>query len=299
MTAGKTARVKSTHKEINMENNEFEALSRKAEQGDAEAQFNLAKRYVNGEGVAEDLGQAFKWYSKAADQGHAEAQFKVGNYYKNGWGVSKDAAKALYWFTKAVEQGHAEAQYSLGFMYYNGEGAQQDAARALYWWTKAAEQGHAGAQFNVGVAYYQGEGTPSDAAKALEWISKAAEQGMEQAKNIINQGDIQKLVKIEAEMKDALAEQYKIARRQALLALDNTPGRTYIANEDYDAAIKEYRNRGDDTGLFEALLLRGFLNKIQGKPSEAIADFEEALKMRPDSVPAQKQLALLKGGQSG
>jgi len=44
-----------------------------AEQGDAEAQYNLGVRYANGEGVPEDYKEAVKWFRKAAEQGFAAA----------------------------------------------------------------------------------------------------------------------------------------------------------------------------------------------------------------------------------
>jgi len=45
-----------------------------AEQGVAEAQFNLGIMYSHGEGVAQDKKQATAWYRKAAAQGDPNAQ---------------------------------------------------------------------------------------------------------------------------------------------------------------------------------------------------------------------------------
>ena len=42
-----------------------------AEQGDAEAQYNLGVMYDNGQGVAQDYAEAVKWYRRAAEQGDA------------------------------------------------------------------------------------------------------------------------------------------------------------------------------------------------------------------------------------
>ena len=44
-----------------------------ADQGDANAQFNLGVMYDQGQGVPQDYQQAVKWYRLAADQGHASA----------------------------------------------------------------------------------------------------------------------------------------------------------------------------------------------------------------------------------
>ena len=45
-----------------------------AEQGDAQAQYNLGVLYDNGQGVPKNDAEAMKWYRMAADQGEAEAR---------------------------------------------------------------------------------------------------------------------------------------------------------------------------------------------------------------------------------
>ncbi|GBU26915.1 hypothetical protein R84B8_00431 [Treponema sp. R8-4-B8] len=57
---------------------------------------------------------------KAAEQGDAEAQYDLGKIYQHGGyaGVPKDDAKALEWYCKAAEQGYAYAQYESGIIYY-------------------------------------------------------------------------------------------------------------------------------------------------------------------------------------
>jgi TPR repeat protein len=48
-------------------------LRRKADQGDAEAQFDLGLSYVLGWGVPQDYAIAGQWHEKAAAQGYARA----------------------------------------------------------------------------------------------------------------------------------------------------------------------------------------------------------------------------------
>ena len=153
------------------------SLQALAEQGDADAQFQLGKRYSNGEGVRKDMSKAGQWYRKAAEQGHTGAQFKLGVSYYGGEGVPKDVREAAQWYRKAAEQGDAGAQVNLGFMYANGEGVPKDVREAVQWFRNAAEQGYASAQYNLGVAYYSGEGVPKNAREAAQWYRKAAEQG--------------------------------------------------------------------------------------------------------------------------
>jgi TPR repeat protein len=77
---------------------------------DAEAQYELAKKYESGEGVPQDLAEAAKWRRKAAAQGHADAQVSLGMIYDIGLGVPKDYAEAAKWFSKAAAQGNADAK---------------------------------------------------------------------------------------------------------------------------------------------------------------------------------------------
>ena len=79
-----------------------------AEQGDAQAQHNLASMYNKGEGVSADDTEAVKWYLLAAEQGVSSAQYNLGNAYRNGEGVNQDYSEAKKWYLLAAEQGHAK-----------------------------------------------------------------------------------------------------------------------------------------------------------------------------------------------
>ena len=139
-----------------------------AEQGLAEAQFNLGLMYANGDGVPEDDAAAVTWYRKAAEQGDAEAQYNLGVKYAKGEGVPEDDAEAVKWYRKAAEQGQAEAQHNLGVMYDAGDGVPEDDAEVVKWYRKAAEQGYARAQFNLGLMYDTGDvGLDLDLLEAL------------------------------------------------------------------------------------------------------------------------------------
>ena len=88
---------------------DFQETLQAAEQGVAEAQFNLGWMYANGQGVRQDYAQAVQWYRRAAEQGHAQAQVLLGVMYENGQGVRQDYAQAAQWYRRAKEQGAAEA----------------------------------------------------------------------------------------------------------------------------------------------------------------------------------------------
>ena len=77
-------------------------------------------------------------YTKAAEQGDAEAQYNLGVCYEKGEGVPQNYEEAAKWYMKAAEQGHANAQNNLGLCYYVGNGVRQNHEEAVKWYRKAA-----------------------------------------------------------------------------------------------------------------------------------------------------------------
>ncbi len=75
-----------------------------AEQGDADAQFNLGVMYDNGRGVTQDYAEVVKWYRRAAQQDLGEAQTNLGVMYQNGRGVTQDYVQAHMWYNLAVSR---------------------------------------------------------------------------------------------------------------------------------------------------------------------------------------------------
>lgn len=163
--------------------NKINTLLKKANRGDATAQFQLAKIYDIGEGIPKNEKEAVKWYRKAAEQGQADAQNNLAICYETGKGVLKDEKEAVKWYRKAAEQGDPTSQTNLGLVYHYGKGALKDEKEAVKWYRKAAEQNFANAQFNLGWMYEKGKGTLKQPQEALKWYHKAAEQGHADAQN--------------------------------------------------------------------------------------------------------------------
>lgn len=164
-----------------------------AEQGNAEAQFNLGSLYYQGLGVAQNYKEAVQWIYKAAEQGHVSAQTTLGSLYAEGVHgvIEKDYPPALMWFLFAAAQGDMEAlelRNSLANRMTPTEIAQaQRLARefkprnvytkALEEFKAQGERGDAVAQFKAGLIYYKGQGIPRDYSEALNWFKKAALHG--------------------------------------------------------------------------------------------------------------------------
>jgi len=52
-----------------------------------------------------DYVEAMRWLRKAADQGNADAQYDIGWIYEHGRGVAQDDAEAVRWYRKAARPG--------------------------------------------------------------------------------------------------------------------------------------------------------------------------------------------------
>jgi TPR repeat protein len=80
-----------------------ERLLDRAQHGDAEAQFDLAKGYEGGRfGLTQDFVQAGHWYREAANQGDPFAEASLGIFYGAGKGVKQDYILAYAWLDRSV-----------------------------------------------------------------------------------------------------------------------------------------------------------------------------------------------------
>lgn len=126
---------------------ELAETMKRAEHGEAAAQYELGLAYSKGAGVGQDYRKAEAFFAKAAESGHGEAQYELACLYYAGMGVEQDRPKAQSLFIAAADHGSAEAQYFLARMYAKGKGTVKNNYRkAAYWYRRAAQQGHADAE---------------------------------------------------------------------------------------------------------------------------------------------------------
>lgn len=157
------------------------------EMGDAQAQYDLAELYENGNGVRRSIKKAFSWYENAALQKHILAQYRMGEFYEyyDIKPVGINLNEAAQWYKLAAMQGYAKAQYRLGTFYAAGDGVEENAIEAAKWYQKAAAQGLAQAQYCLGKAYYRGYGVPRDYTVGMQWLAKAAMQDNDDAQRYL------------------------------------------------------------------------------------------------------------------
>jgi TPR repeat protein len=159
------------------------ALRTRAEQGDADAQYEMAESYRYGaSSIPKDEAESVKWYRLAAEQGHVPAQNTLGTlFFFYGEKAPAFYADAFKWFLKAAEANNPDAYWNLGLLYSQGKGISQDAAEALKLFTKAAQHGNVYAQCTIAQKYEQGLGVRQSDSEAARWYLKASEQGFADA----------------------------------------------------------------------------------------------------------------------
>ena len=147
-----------------------EAYRYAAENGQLGATWKLARMYAEGDGVARDDYEAFKFFNEIAQQdvepGSPEESYvsdalvALGSYMKSGipgTPVEPNAIAAQEYYTRAAANyRNANAQFELGKMLLAGDGGVRTSIRqAARWLQLAAEKGHAGAQATLGNLLFQ------------------------------------------------------------------------------------------------------------------------------------------------
>ncbi len=154
-----------------------DALRNSASNGDANAQFVIATRYLNGENVASDPSKAAYWYGKAAASGLAPAQYRIATLYERGTGVEKNMQAALSWYERAAASGNVKAMHNAAVISAGNDAGSPDYIKAIKWFSLAANYGLKDSQFNLAVLIERGMGTKTNLAEALFWYDQAAAQG--------------------------------------------------------------------------------------------------------------------------
>lgn len=108
-----------------------------------------------------------------AEQGDAQAQYEVGYAGGKSCNTWQGYRQALGWLLKAAEQGHPGAMYQLGKCYFLGLGLLQDHTAARSWLERAAGLGDGDAPRRLGHLYRFGLGVPRDVEMAASWYHKA------------------------------------------------------------------------------------------------------------------------------
>lgn len=96
--------------------------------------------------------QPYSKLRQAAEQGDAQAQYDLAYlYYKSGsdpeiTGVARSERLAAHWYREAAMQGHPSAQYNMAVLHLHGHGVERDAVIAYAWLLQASANDHEGSK---------------------------------------------------------------------------------------------------------------------------------------------------------
>ena len=135
-----------------------------------EAQYRLGRAYLN-----DDNEEAVRWFNSAIEHGHVQAMNSLATLYEQGQGVPQDLGEAFRLRLRAAEMGNPVAQAMLGTMYADGKGVPRNDAEAAKWYRQSAERGYYFAQSRLGAMYRDGRGVPQDLVEAHKWFTLSAQ----------------------------------------------------------------------------------------------------------------------------
>ncbi|CDZ81944.1 Putative beta-lactamase HcpC precursor [Candidatus Rubidus massiliensis] len=194
-------------------------LERKAlSEGDAEAQYQLGRKFYLGEGYPSDFLQAQMFFNFAANQNHPKALFFLAIMSMEGQGIKKDNKQAIKFMERSAQRGFSLAQSTLGgyylegsivpkninmakkllevsykndgnamacsllaMMHEKGEGYKQDFQKAAKYYEEGALAGDSHCQYAIGIKYLIGQGVDQNLDKAMEWLKLASDNGNNEA----------------------------------------------------------------------------------------------------------------------
>lgn len=124
---------------------------RKATAGEPIAQNVTGMAYKYGIGVAQDQAVSWKWFRSAAEQGEADAQFNLARIYeghandtfyrRHARPVPADDSEAVNWYRRSAEQNHTQAQVAGTAVREGRRPAASDLVQAYKWFGIAAARG--------------------------------------------------------------------------------------------------------------------------------------------------------------
>ncbi|MDO6587949.1 caspase family protein [Salipiger sp. 1_MG-2023] len=144
-------------------------LAMLADGGDTRSLLGLAYMRLNPSDARFDPGKAAEYLTRAAEGGSPEAQFELARQYETGKGVAQDPARALELYQAAARQDYPDALNEMGFFQYQGMlGLPADPAKAMIYFERAADLRHPQAMFNFAALIDDGliGGKGPDAAAA-------------------------------------------------------------------------------------------------------------------------------------
>lgn len=133
---------------------------------------SLARLYLLGEHLDQNLGLAEQMLLEAASADNLDSQRLLAFEYTSGKRLARDTTKALHWL-KMAEQNSSSSklidQFKLGHFYEHDNDGSPNYTEAIKWYRKAADGGDYRSQKRLGKIYASGEAVPKDFVQAYKW----------------------------------------------------------------------------------------------------------------------------------
>ena len=189
----------------------FKLLAGAAKKGLPEAEYQIARSYLEGAGVPPSAIEGLRWLERSAEQGFLAAQALLAAFYVQGVPISgpdkatddlgktvsaslfsnfietakPDFEKAAFWARKAADGGSAEAQALLGYLLISGPEAMRDEAESIRLYQLSAAAKCAQGQLGYGLALLRQQKSPEDQQAAAAELTLAAEAGLGTAQYVL------------------------------------------------------------------------------------------------------------------
>lgn len=222
-------------------------LQQRAENGEAQAQWELALYYRNHPECCKTSYEDIDWARKAAEQDCSEAEVYVGEFCER----HLDEPQAVRWYERAAKHGNVLGDYHLGLYYKEGRGGlSRDLDRAGACFLRAGEYAEAAYEYYDCLRERIGDDESDDWECAVALLKQSADGGYAPAQYALGVlyesaerfEEAQPYLKAAAKQKFSLAVEYlQAAADRKCAATCAEQARHYIDTGDYETALSHLR----------------------------------------------------------
>ena len=172
----------------------FRLYARAARSGLTEAEYRVARCYLEGVGVPLSRAEGVRWLEQAGRHGHVEGQSLLailflngmagrceqiaGSLFSTGETADPDYRAAADWARIAAEAGSAEAQAVLAFILTSGPKEMRNLAEADFWYERSAAGGCPQGRLGYALALARKGGDEAVHREVARQLGNAAEAGL-------------------------------------------------------------------------------------------------------------------------
>jgi len=153
----------------------FGITSELADSGVVDAQYRLAKMYMEGIRVGRDEAIACEWMKRAAESRHIMAQMEYADMLLDGVGTEQDIATAIFYYQTAADRGNNDARIKVSSLMGNDNDSDRTEIRKLF--KKLASFGNPLSEYRYADLMLKTAWNDEDRKESLEWFLKAADKG--------------------------------------------------------------------------------------------------------------------------